>query len=113
MDKLTRYREVIKDCLAETAALFRRSQNKNVETILVLDEEQDCYVLADLGWTQTGRVAATPVFLRLRDGKIWVEVDMLEEGITKDLLAAGVPKEDIVLAFHHPEMRPLTDFAVA
>ena len=25
----------------------------------------------------------------------------------------GVPREDIVLAFHPPEMRPLTEFAVA
>jgi hypothetical protein len=29
------------------------------------------------------------------------------------LLEAGVPKEDIVLAFHEPEMRQYTEFAVA
>jgi hypothetical protein len=28
------------------------------------------------------------------------------------LLAAGVPKSDIVLAFHPPEIRQHTDFAV-
>jgi hypothetical protein len=33
--------------------------------------------------------------------------------IITGLLEAGVPKEDIVLAFHPPEMRALTDLAVA
>jgi hypothetical protein len=28
-------------------------------------------------------------------------------------LEAGVPKKDIVLAFHHPARRPATEFAVA
>jgi hypothetical protein len=49
----------------------------------------------------------------LRNGKFWIEEDWLEDGIVKELLAAGVPKEDIVLAFHHPEMRHLTEFAAA
>jgi hypothetical protein len=38
---------------------------------------------------------------------------LTEDGIATDLLEAGVPKEDIVLAFHAPEMRPYTEFAVA
>jgi hypothetical protein len=29
------------------------------------------------------------------------------------LLEANIPQEDIVLAFHHPQLRPLTEFAVA
>ena len=42
-----------------------------------------------------------------------IEEDWTEEGITSYLLAAGVPKEDIVLGFHAPEVRPNTEFAVA
>jgi hypothetical protein len=53
------------------------------------------------------------VYVRLRDGKFWVEEDWTEEGIATALLTAGVPKEDIVLAFHEPKMRQYTDFAVA
>ena len=44
-------------------------------------------------------------------GKIWVEVDETEEGIATQFLRAGVPREDIVLAFHPPELRHLTEFA--
>jgi hypothetical protein len=35
----------------------------------------------------------------LSEGKVWVEYDGMEQGITKDLIAAGIPPERIVLAF--------------
>ena len=38
---------------------------------------------------------------------------MTEEGLANQLVKAGVPREDIVLAFQHPSTRKLTDFAVA
>ena len=55
----------------------------------------------------------TTLHVRLKEGKVWVEEDMTEEGIANYWVKAGVPKEDIVLAFQHPSMRPLTEFAVA
>jgi hypothetical protein len=36
-----------------------------------------------------------------------------EDGITNELLAAGIPQKDIVLGFHEPEVRQYTGFAVA
>ena len=53
------------------------------------------------------------VYVRIRDGKFWIEEDWTEDGIATDLVRAGVPKEDIVLAFHEPKLRQYTDFAVA
>ena len=50
---------------------------------------------------------------RIQGGKIWIEEDGTQEGLATLLVAAGVPREDIVLAFHAPEMRALSDFAVA
>ena len=37
--------------------------------------------------------------------------DGTEEGIANRLVAQGVPKEHIVLAFHAPYKRPYTGFA--
>ncbi len=51
------------------------------------------------------------VYIRLRDGKLWIEEDWTEDGIATDFVAAGIPKEDIVLAFHEPTMRQYIDFA--
>lgn len=37
----------------------------------------------------------------------------MEEGIVKDLIRLGVTNNDIVLAFHPPDVRKFTDFATA
>jgi hypothetical protein len=37
---------------------------------------------------------------------------MTDCNIAAELLKAGVPREDIVLCFQPPDMRPLTEFAV-
>ncbi|MGB3694510.1 MAG: element excision factor XisI family protein [Spirulinaceae cyanobacterium] len=43
--------------------------------------------------------------------KIWLHRDGTEDGIAGDLLAAGIPKQKIVLGFHHPQVRQHTEFA--
>jgi len=35
----------------------------------------------------------------LREGKVWVEYDGMEQGITQDLIDLGISPERIVLAF--------------
>jgi len=41
----------------------------------------------------------------LHQGKVWVEYDGIEAGITNDLIAAGIKRERIVLAFL-PDSQP-------
>ena len=48
------------------------------------------------------------VYLRIVQGKIWIEEDWTKQGIADQLLEAGVPPEDIVLGFQHPSKRSLT-----
>jgi hypothetical protein len=66
-----------------------------------------------VGWNERKRVKAITVYVRIKNEKIYIEEDWTEEGIASELLREGVPKEDIVLAFHDPETRKLTEFAVA
>ena len=113
MDKLTQYRAIIKRYLSELADIIMRQPTPGVESLCVFDEARDHYLLLKTGWSQGHRVRGVTLFIRLRNGKIWVEEDWTEEGITFKLLNAGVPKEDIVLAFQSPAMRQLTEFAVA
>ena len=47
------------------------------------------------------------------NGKIYIQHDGTEDGIATDLEIAGVPKSDIVLAFHAPELRKHTEYAIA
>lgn len=113
MDQLTAYRDLIKRLLTHYCQLVNRTATTGVESEVIFDEVRDHYLLVNIGWLRDERLRGLTLYLRLRHNKIWVEEDWLEEGIVKDLLAAGVPKEDIVLAFHHPETRPYTEFAVA
>jgi hypothetical protein len=47
------------------------------------------------------------------DGKIWIQRDGTEHGIANELLAAGIPRQRIVLGFQSRNVRPYTEFAVA
>jgi hypothetical protein len=111
MDKLSHYRDIVKQVLAQHAEYV--PSHGQIETIPIFDERNEHYLLLDLGWDRTGRVYSTVLHVRLRDDKVWVEKDGTETGIAQELLEAGVPKEDIVLGFYRPERRALTDFAVA
>jgi hypothetical protein len=111
MDKLTRYRELMRR-LVEHHARYQPS-NGEIEAIAVCDEARDHYQLLHLGWSLQGRVFAVILHMRLRDGKIWIEQDGTAEGAAPALVEAGVPTEDIVLAFYPLWKRRLTDYAVA
>jgi hypothetical protein len=80
---------------------------------LVFDRKRDRYLLMLTGWDRGKRVHGALIHLDIIDGKVWVQRDGTEDGVANELLEAGVPKEQIVLAFRSPELRPSTGFAVA
>jgi hypothetical protein len=113
MDKLIEYSNLIKRILTEYVELSNRHPNPDIETFLIVDEAKAHYIWMNLGWQNGERITGMTVYVRIRDGKFWIEEDWTEDGIATDLVSAGVPREDIVLAFHEPKMRQYTDFAVA
>ena len=113
MDKLVGYRELLKNLLEDQAEFANRTLRSELEAQTILDDCHDRYMLLRSGWQEGKRIRSIIVYARLHEGKIWIEEDWTENGITPALLKAGVPKEDIVLAFHPPEMRPYTEFAAA
>ena len=66
-----------------------------------------------LGWEDGKRAKYIKVYVRVREPKFWIEEDWTEDGIATELVREGVPREDVVLAFHGPETRKDTDFAAA
>ena len=61
-----------------------------------------------VGWDRGRRVRGNLIYVTLREDKVWVEYDGMEQGITKDLIAAGIPSEQIVLAFLPEEQTAAT-----
>lgn len=111
MDKLEKYRNIIENIVRKHAQ-YQPSHGK-IESVSICDRKADNYLLMDTGWDKTGRVHAVVFHLRIIQGKIWIEWDGTERGITEDLLKNGVNKEDIVLGFIRPEQRQFTDFSIA
>ncbi|MCZ8038396.1 MAG: element excision factor XisI family protein [Microcystis sp. LE17-20A] len=46
------------------------------------------------------------------NNKIWVQHDGTEAAIADKLVARGVPKQDIVLAYHGSPVRQYSEFAL-
>lgn len=113
MDPLAEFRSLVKKLLLEYERLYNLKPTPGVENSVVFDDERNHFLLVSLGWSEHRRVKRIILHVRLRDDKIWVEEDWTEDGLAADLLHAGVPRDKIVLAFHPPERRPLTEFAVA
>lgn len=110
MDKLTTYRHILQQSILHHAEYA--PSHGQIQTLPVCDTDHDNYLLVDTGWDATGRVHAVAFHARLHDGKVWIEWDGTEPSITEELVEAGIPTEDIVLAFYTPERRALTPFAV-
>ncbi len=113
MDKTTKYRQLIKGILTKYAGLVSKQPEVGAESHLVFDEERDEYLWVQTGWSNQQRTHGVTLHIRLHNGKIWIEQDWTEDGIATDLLKAGVPNEDIVLAFYEPGTRSMTEFAIA
>jgi hypothetical protein len=113
MDKTGKYRQLIKNILTQYHELVSKQPQAGVDSVLSFDDEHDQYLWLQTGWSNRHRVHGITVHTSLHNGKIYVEQDWTEDGIATDLVRAGVPREDIVLAFHEPEVRKMTEFAVA
>jgi hypothetical protein len=79
----------------------------------VFDESADVFVVIVEGWQDVRRLHGCLVHVEIKGDKIWVQQDGTEDGVVADLLAAGIPKDRIVLGFKSPQSRAYTSFAVA
>ncbi|HZP83315.1 MAG TPA: XisI protein [Chthonomonadaceae bacterium] len=111
MDTPIDAREIIKRILREYAAL--KPSYGDIESEVVFDDEQGHYELIRYGWDGQRRVHGCLLHVDIKGDKIWIQYDGTEEGIAPELVEAGIPRDRIVLGFRHPDLRTLTDFAVA
>ena len=110
MAKVEQYRQLVQELL--TAHSTIDFGNPELESELILDPIRDRYQLVHVGWFEEQRIYGCSLHIDIRDGKIWIQHDGTEGGIAQEMLDRGVPKQDIVLAFHSPFKRQFTEFAV-
>jgi len=91
---------------------FAQLQNDETEVQLILDIERNHYLLMLVGWHNQRREYGSLIHIDIKDNKIWIQSDGTEVGVANELVEAGVPQTDIVLAFKSPFKRQFTDYAV-
>jgi hypothetical protein len=108
--KVDRYREIVRR-LVEEYASYKPSHGQ-IETEAIVDRDKDHYEVMHVGWDGERRVHGSVVHIDIINGKVWVQYDGTSQPVAEELVAAGIPREDIVLGFHPANVRPLTEFAV-
>ena len=110
MDRVEMYRGYVQELLEHYAQRYPVCAGVEVQTLY--DTERDHYQVLLLGWEGLHRVYECLLHVDIREGKVWIQEDRMEVGLACELMELGVPKDDIVLAFHAPYKRPYTGFAV-
>jgi XisI protein len=111
MDRTDRYRGIVRRVIEDYAE--GKPKYGQIESEAIMDGDRDHYEVVHVGWdNKSRRVHGTIVHIDIIDGKIWIQQDGTDRPVADELLAAGIPPEDIVLAFHPPRVRHLTGFAV-
>jgi hypothetical protein len=109
MDTLTAYQQIVRELIQEYA---HKPSHGEIEPEIVIDKHGRHYEIMHVGWDGPRRVHGSVLHIDILDGKIWIQHDGTSPGVAHDLVAAGVPKEDIVLAFRPPDVRQYTGYAV-
>ncbi len=110
MDNLEFYRQTVETILRKYVEM--PSPYREIDQYLIIDKERNHFMIFDVGWQQKRRVHGCVTHVQIIEHKIWIQRDGIEDGITDELVATGIPKDQIVLGFQPPNVRPLTGYAV-
>ncbi len=110
MAKIEQYQNYIKSILKEHA--MHKPAYGEVEVEIIFDTEHNHYQLVHTGWNYDRRMYGCLIHMDIKNDKIWIQYNGTEIDLAEKLVSLGVPKSDIVLAFHAPYKRQYTGFAV-
>ena len=115
MDKLEKYRHIIKEVLTRYAShkFINQDQADEFERQTIFDETNNHYQVLNVGWEKYERTFSSPIHIDIKDGKLWNQQNLTDYDFIGELIGKGIPKKDIVLAFDAPYKRKYTGFAVA
>jgi hypothetical protein len=98
MDARAHDRSIIERVLTDYAAV--PYAHGDVRTVPVFDRDHGHYLLMIVGRDGLRRVHGSLVHIDIEGDDIVFQRDGTEQGLSRDLVAAGIAPERIVLAFH-------------
>ena len=117
--KIINKREIIEKLLSEYVEYLKGSnlsaqpETESTNYELILDRENNHYLLIETGWLSGQRIYDVLIHLDIINEKIWIQRDGTEEGIADELVTMGIRTEQIVLAYKSLSRRQITEFAVS
>ena len=109
MDTLKKYEKIINDVILDVSEKL-----SDADSILSIDKIHGQYLILVDSWEGIERNYGPLVHIEIKpDGKIWLRFDGTDLEIGQELLNKGISEKDLVLAFHSPQMRKYTKFAMA
>ena len=111
MDTVETYRQMIEQLLTRYTKI--PYAYGDIESKTLFDQEADRYMLITVGWQGPKRVHGCLIHIVIINGKVWLQRDDTEYRVAEELEKAGIPKQQIVLGFQMPDVRPFTEYAVA
>lgn len=112
MDKVKKYQEILIAYLEEYAKIKPANQ-PDIDSYVIIDRVNNHFQLLQLGWQGNQYVFTVVFHFDIKDGKVWFQRNITEREVVDVLMEKGIPKEDIVLGFRPPYVRPYTGFAKA
>jgi hypothetical protein len=103
------YSKIVERVIKEYA--FKPSHGE-IEPELIIDRAQGHFELMFIGWDRDTRVHGSVIHIDIIGDKIWIQHDGTSAGVAQDLEIAGIPREDIILAFKPERVRPYTGYGV-
>ena len=114
MDYLTSFEQKKKIVRQIIKGLAASTGEHAGETIRIMDDLGGHYLLFNNAWKGGKRYYGCFLHIDIHpDGRVWLQHDGTDQKIAEMLMEAGIHREDIVLAFQPPSVRPYSGFAVA
>ena len=111
MDRTHEFRIIVRRVFEEVAEMM--PSEADLRTELICDETTGHYQLGQVGWEGKRRIDDVYLHVDVLDDKVWIQHDGTNLRLADMLMREGVPKQNIVLAFHPADLRHYTDFAIA
>jgi hypothetical protein len=71
----------------------------NGYSYLTVDDQQQVFAVVDFGWYKDERIADAGLIVRLEGDTIIIERDLNDKMLMDALVQAGIPRQQIILAY--------------
>ncbi|MEM0994751.1 MAG: element excision factor XisI family protein [Bacteroidota bacterium] len=112
MDRITRYKEILKQELEKRAAI-KVSYSPHVKNHLIINEEETDSMLLRFGWMGHRYRYLVVFHFQIIGDKIWLHQNNIDVEIGEILAEKGIPKSSTVIGFVGKLERGLEGYAAA